>query len=193
MEGPQVPHVSIVYYSGHGHTAKQADAVAEGARERAEVSVFRIDDEGSWPDDMFDVLERSDAIVFGSPTYMAGPAWQFKKFADASSKPWSEQKWRDKVAAGFTISAATNGDKGETLDYFFQLSQQHGQVWVGLGVLPANSKDDTPADLNWVGGFSGAMAIAASDASPDEAPAQGFLDTARHLGRRVAEWAGRIG
>jgi NAD(P)H dehydrogenase (quinone) len=23
-----------------------------------------------------------DAIIYGSPTYMGGPAWQFKKFAD---------------------------------------------------------------------------------------------------------------
>ncbi|MDF5806735.1 NAD(P)H-dependent oxidoreductase [Pseudomonas aeruginosa] len=29
---------------------------------------------------------EADAIVFGSPTYMGGPAWQFKKFADATLK-----------------------------------------------------------------------------------------------------------
>ena len=36
-------------------------------------------------------------IVFGAPTYMGGPSWQFKKFADASSKPWYHKVWRNKI------------------------------------------------------------------------------------------------
>ena len=39
-------------------------------------------------DDLVLDLAAADAVVFGSPTYMDGPSWQFKKFADASSKPW---------------------------------------------------------------------------------------------------------
>jgi len=57
---------------------------------------------------------------------MAGPSWQFKKFADASSKPWFSQAWKDKLFAGFTNSASTNGDKQITLDYMFHLAMQHG-------------------------------------------------------------------
>ncbi len=33
-----------------------------------------------------------------------------------------------------------NGDKKSTLDYFLTLSQQHGQIWVGTGLLPSNTK-----------------------------------------------------
>lgn len=183
--------IAIVYFSGYGHTAKQAEAVEQGARSvpAAEVKVFRIDANGDLPADAWEELAQQDAIIYGAPTYMGGPAWQFKKFADASSKPWFSQSWKDKIAAGFTNSASVNGDKFSTLTYFFTLSQQHGQIWIGTGLLPANKKQHGPDDINWTAGFAGAMAISPSDASPDEAPRSGDLDTAQLLGKRVAEYA----
>ncbi len=42
---------------------------------------------------------------------MGSVSWQFKKFADASSKAWFTMAWKDKLAAGFTNSATLNGDK----------------------------------------------------------------------------------
>lgn len=185
--------IGIVYYSGYGHTVKQAEAVAAGAAsvEGADVEVFRIDQDGNLPDGTFEKLAELDAIIYGSPTYMGGPAWQFKKFADATSKPWFTQVWKDKIAGGFTNSASVNGDKKSTLDYFFTLSQQHGQVWVGTGLLPSNTKAHGPDDVNWTAGFSGALAISPSDASPEEAPRKGDLETARVCGVRIAEAAQR--
>jgi NAD(P)H dehydrogenase (quinone) len=59
-------------------------------------------------------LNDADAIIMGSPTYMGSVSWQFKKFADASSKPWFSQAWKDKIFAGFTNSATMNGDKLST-------------------------------------------------------------------------------
>ena len=187
--------VAIVYYSGYGHTAKQAEAVREGAASVAgtRVEVLRIDNDGNLPEPGFDLLARADAILYGSPTYMGGPAWQFKKFADASSKAWFTQQWKDKLAAGFTNSASVNGDKGATIQYLFTLSQQHGQVWIGTGLLPSNTKAHGPSDVNWTAGFAGALAIPPSDASPDEAPRDGDLETARLLGPRVATFAARLG
>jgi multimeric flavodoxin WrbA len=186
--------VAIVYFSGYGHTAKQAEAVREGAAAigGTVVEVLRIDNDGNLPDGGFDVLARADAVIYGSPTYMGGPAWQFKKFADASSKPWFTQQWKDKLAAGFTNSASVNGDKGSTIQYLFTLSQQHGQLWIGTGLMPANTKAHGPDDVNWTAGFAGALAISPSDASPDEAPRRGDLDTARQLGQRVAEFAAKL-
>ena len=182
--------VAIVYFSGYGHTAKQAEAVQQGAAAvaGAEVNVFRLDQDGNLPDAAWEALGAHDAIIYGSPTYMGGPAWQFKKFADASSKVWFTQGWKDKVAAGFTNSASLNGDKFSTLAYFFTLSQQHAQVWVGLGVMPSSQKQHGPNDVNWAGSAAGALAISPSDASPDEAPRSGDLETARLLGKRVAEF-----
>lgn len=183
--------IGIVYYSGYGHTAKQAEAVAAGAAavEGADVRLYPISQDGDLAEGEFESLDELDAIIYGSPTYMGGPAWQFKKFADATSKPWFTSRWKDKIAAGFTNSASVNGDKKATLDYFFTLSQQHGQVWVGTGLLPSNTKAHGPDDVNWTAGFSGAMAISPSDASPEEAPRKGDLETARLFGERVANAA----
>lgn len=183
--------VAVVYFSGYGHTAKQAEAVIKGAAGVAGVAVtdFRINENGDLPDSAWDVLADQDAIIFGSPTYMGGPAWQFKKFADASSKPWFQQRWKDKIAAGFTNSASVNGDKFSTIAYFFTLSQQHGQIWVGTGLMPSNTKANGPEDVNWTAGFAGALAVSPSDATPEEAPRKGDLDTASLLGKRVAEIA----
>ncbi len=187
--------VAIVFYSGYGHTARQAEAVRSGAAAvaGAKVELFQIDANGDLPEGSFETLGKADAIVYGSPTYMGGPAWQFKKFADASSKAWFAQAWKDKIAAGFTNSASVNGDKFSTIEYFWTLSQQHGQIWVGTGMLPSNAKAHGPADVNWTAGFGGAMAISPSDASPDEAPRAGDLETARRFGQRIAEIAARFG
>jgi multimeric flavodoxin WrbA len=87
----------------------------------------------------------------GSPTYMGSVSWQFKKFADASSKPWFTQAWKDKVFAGFTNSATMNGDKLSTLHYLFTLAMQHGGIWVGTGMMPSNSKAAQRNDVNYVG------------------------------------------
>lgn len=187
--------VAIVYFSGYGHTARQAEAVKQGAASVAGITAtdFRINENGDLPEGAWEALAQQDAIIFGSPTYMGGPAWQFKKFADASSKPWFTQAWKDKIAAGFTNSASTNGDKFSTISYFFTLSQQHGQIWIGTGLMPSNTKANGPDDVNWTAGFAGALAISPSDASAEEAPRKGDLETARLLGKRVAEFAVKAG
>lgn len=181
-----MPNVVVVYHSGYGHTQRLAQAVAEGAGAR----LLAIDAEGHLPDGGWEALAAADAIVFGSPTYMGGPSWQFKKFADASSKAWFGQAWKDKLFAGFTNSASMNGDKFNTLAYFFTLAMQHGGLWVGNGMMPANSKAAKRDDVNWLGTFSGAVAQSPSDASPAEM-AQGDLETGRQFGKRVTEAAAR--
>lgn len=183
--------VAIVYHSGYGHTARQAQAVHEGAASVNGVTatLFAIDPEGNLPPETWDALAAADAIVLGAPTYMGGPSWQFKKFADASSKPWSTQAWKDKVAAGFTNSASINGDKLSSLDYMFHLAMQHGMVWVGTALMPSNKKAAERNDVNWLGAFSGLMAQSPSDSSPDEGPLPGDLETARLFGARIAAHA----
>ena len=102
-------------------------------------------------------LAAADAIIFGAPTYMGGPSADFKKFADASSKPWFGQAWKDKIAAGFTNSATMNGDKFSTIQYFVTLAMQHSMIWAGTGMMPSNTKAATRNDLNYVGGFTGLL------------------------------------
>jgi multimeric flavodoxin WrbA len=178
--------IAIVYHSGYGHTQRQAQAVAEGSGGR----LIAIDADGNLPDAAWEQLQAADAIVFGSPTYMGGPSWQFKKFADASSKAWFTQAWKNKLFAGFTNSASTTGDKASTIAYFTTLAMQHGGLWVGTGMMPANSKAATRNDVNWIGAASGAFATTPSDAGVNEM-LPGDLETARQFGLRVAEVAAK--
>jgi NAD(P)H dehydrogenase (quinone) len=177
-------NIVIVYHSGYGHTKKVAEAVAEGSGG----ALLAIDAEGNLPDSAWAQLAAADAIVFGSPTYMGSVSWQFKKFADASSKPWFSQQWKNKLAAGFTNSASMNGDKLSTLHYFFTLSQQHSMLWAGAGMMPANSKGATRNDVNYLASFAGLMTATPSDASPDEM-VPGDIATAKAFGKRIVEAA----
>lgn len=176
--------IVILFHSGYGHTAKVAQAVAEGSGGQ----LLAIDAEGTLPDSAWEALAAADAIVFGSPTYMGNVSWQFKKVADASSKVWFVQGWRNKLAAGFTNSASLYGDKGSTLQYLNTFALQHGMLWVGSGMMPANTKASTRADINNLGVAGGLMTATPSDASVDEL-VDGDLATARAFGKRVAEAA----
>jgi NAD(P)H dehydrogenase (quinone) len=185
--------VAIIHHSGFGHTAKQASAVRAGVEAAPEVSssFITIDAEGNLPESMWEELLTADAIIFGSPTYMGSVSWQFKKFADASSKPWFGQAWKDKIAAGFTNSASMNGDKHSTLHYMITLAMQHGMLWVGNGMMPSSSKAATRNDINFLGSFAGAMAQSPLDSTPEEGPLPGDLETAKRFGERIAHIAVR--
>lgn len=180
--------VAIAYHSGFGHTGKQAEAVAAGARSvpGTEVDLLPVDDAN---DDLIAALDGADAIIFGAPTYMGAASAAFKRFAEATSKPWGDGlRWKDKVAAGFTNSQNINGNKENTLLELFVLASQHGMHWVSLGLYPGwNTTTASPEDVNRLGSFTGAMAQSHGDAGPDQAPPPSDLATAEALGRRVAE------
>jgi NAD(P)H dehydrogenase (quinone) len=184
-------NISIVYHSGYGHTTSQARGIAEGidSVEGVSARLIAIDQEGGIGEAEWEALDASDAIIFGSPTYMGMASWQFKKFADATSKRWFKQEWKNKLAAGFTNSASMNGDKHSTLHYFMTLAMQHSMLWVGTGLMPANTKAASRDDINYLGSFGGLMAQSPSDAGTDEAPTRGDIETARAFGARVARVA----
>lgn len=176
--------VAVVYHSGYGHTAAVAKAVARGAAgvngtEAKLISVADIDQH--WDD-----LNDADAIIFGTPTYMGGVSAPFKAFMDASAKVWFQQGWKDKVAAGFTHSGSQNGDKFNTITQLFTFAMQHGMIWTSLGLLPGNNTSKGSVnDLNRLGGFSGALTQSNNDQGA-EAIIDSDLQTAEHLGKRVA-------
>ena len=178
---------AVVYHSGYGHTKRMAESVAQGAA----ASLIAIDAEGNIAENEWETLSAADAIIFGSPTYMGGPSWQFKKFADASSKPWFEDKWKNKVFGGFTNSASINGDKLNTLQYFVLLAGQHGGLWVSLAMKPANVKASKRDDANRMGSYIAPMAQSDADAAPAEM-SEGDLETARLYGVRVSAIASRF-
>ena len=179
--------IVVVYHSGYGHTQRMAQAVASGAG----AQLLAIDADGNLPDGGWEQLKAADAIIFGSPTYMGSVSWQFKKFADASSKPWFSQDWKDKLAAGFTNSAGMNGDKQGTLTALFTLAMQHSMVWVSQGLMPANTKAAKRDDVNYLVSYSGAIAQSPSDSGAAEM-SPGDLETARLFGQRVADVAAKF-
>ncbi|MFD9322195.1 flavodoxin family protein [Streptomyces sp. NPDC060053] len=181
------PVVAVAYHSGYGHTAVLAEAVRAGAADAgAEVRLIKVDEitEEQWT-----LLDGSDAIVFGSPTYMGTASGAFHAFAEATSARWATQAWKDKLAAGFTNSGSKSGDKLHTLQYFQILAAQLGMHWVNLGLLPGwNSSTASEHDLNRLGVFLGAAAQTNVDEGAD-AVHKADVATAEHLGRRVAETA----
>lgn len=179
--------ITVVYHSGYGHTQRLAQAVAEGAN----AQFIAIDADGDLPEGGWDTLAEADGIIFGTPTYMGSPSWQFKKFADASSKAWFGRAWQDKVFGGFTNSASLNGDKQVTLIALQTLASQHGGIWVSLGMLPSNSKAAQRNDPNNLGGSVGLLAQSPSDASVQEM-LPGDLETGRAYGARVAQITQRL-
>jgi NAD(P)H dehydrogenase (quinone) len=185
--------VSIIYFSGTGHTTKLAEAVNKGSAsvEGVKTNLIAIRGEdiakGRYANEaVFAQLDASDAIIFGSPTYMGGPAAQFKAFADATGERWYRSAWRDKVAAGFTVSGGPSGDKLSTLHYFFTLAMQHGMIWVGFPETPMNDQG-----INRLSSYSGVMAQAGRE-PPDIAPNAADKLTGELLDARVATLAARL-
>jgi len=181
--------ISVVYDSGFGHTKKLAEAVAKGAAEieGAAVHLFHVGEDAHYP---WEVLEKSDAIIFGSPTYNGTISAKLKAFFEASTKPvWNEFRWRNKIAAGFTNSGSLSGDKLNSLITMALFAAQHGMIWAGLDLHPANPESSlSTKDLNGLGSWLGAMAFSEND-SPEVTPGESDLNTAQYLGKRVAQLA----
>lgn len=180
--------IVIAYHSGYGHTAKVANAVMEGARKEANTLVELVNiaeiNEQDW-----EKLDNAHAIIFGCPTYMGGVSAKFKEFIDAASKKWMEQKWKDKIGAGFTNSGSYSGDK---LNSLFQLAinaMQHGMIWVGNAIMPTQSKGTEGPDsnqINRVGSWLG-LATQSNNEMPEISPPKGDIETAKLFGERVAK------
>jgi NAD(P)H dehydrogenase (quinone) len=187
---PMNVNVAVVYHSGYGHTARQAEAVRAGVSQvaGAQAQLLSVETaQARWDD-----LAKADAIVFGAPTYTGGASAAFKTFMDASSHAVMTQGfgWKDKIAAGFTNSGSRSGDKLATLIQIALFAAQHGMHWVNLALPPANhSSTGSEQELNRLGFWLGAAAQSNTDQGPDLAPPEADLATARHLGRRVAETA----
>ncbi|MBR1089098.1 flavodoxin family protein [Bradyrhizobium manausense] len=147
-----MPLLAIVYFSVSGTTDRLAQAMARGGAGASDVALCRIAGHdilsGRFQNEsLLETIDRAGAVAFGSPTYMGGPAAQFKAFADASSDRWSQQRWANKFAAGFTTGACASGDQLHTLTYFSILAAQHGMLWCGLDI-PGG---DDPSGRNRLG------------------------------------------
>lgn len=173
--------VTVVFQSGKGHTRILAEAVERGVRRVPGVSgdILEISgkdvDEGRFANqEVMKALDASDGIVLGCATYMGSGSAIFKAFLEAAFLPhWLEQRWKDKIAAGFTNSASQSGDKLSTLFQLMVFAMQMGMIWVGVSDLPGNNwSDGSRSDLNRLGTWVGAMGQSNAD---EDSPSIGTL------------------
>ncbi len=176
--------ITIAYHSGYGHTKKVAEHIAAGANSVEGVKAVLLDVttvdvaiegyENGW-----ELLNASNGIIFGTPTYMGGPSGPFKMFADATSKAWFTGAWKDKIGAGFTNSMSNAGDKNTTLYYLATLGAQHEMIWTSVGI-----KNDGTNNRH---GYYLGLGTQSDNAPAEETPGKADLDTAEKFGARVAE------
>ncbi|WEG18874.1 flavodoxin family protein [Alkalihalophilus pseudofirmus] len=184
--------VAIVYHSEGGRTKKQAEAIRRGAEslEGTEV-LFLTTQEAS---ERLEDLDRADAIVFGSPTYLGSMSAEMKRFLESGIDRWFSRAWQNKIAGTFTHSTNFSGDKVNTLIGMLFNAMQQGMIYVSLGQLPASNEPDSmkslvgpsPDAINRIDGSIGAMATS-FEVKADEAPSKGDILTAEAYGRRIAD------
>jgi len=182
--------IAVVYHSGFGHTKLQAEAVAKGAEEVAD-TVLLLDVETAA--EQIDELDNAAGIIFGCPTYMGNVSADMKKFQEKAAAKWFSMAWKDKVAGAFTNASSFSGDKLNTLIGLTINALQHGMIYVGTAMFPAENETDSMNSLegpssqatNRVGSFMGPMA-SSFQVDPPKAPGLGDIETARQYGGRVA-------
>ena len=179
------PLIAIPYHSGSGHTKKVAESIADGvAMSGFDTHIVEV---SSISDSDWDRLDAAAAIIFGAPTYMGSVSAEYKRFMDDSSKLWFEQRWKNKIAGGFTNSGGFCGDKLSSLIQINLFAMQHSMIWVGTGLKNhTKNAEPGPNDVNRLGSFLGVMTYATND-SPEVTPPAGDLETARLYGKRVVE------
>lgn len=176
--------IAIVYHSGYGHTKVIAENIKQGIESNnATCTMYSADQFVDGKSPLFAELEKMDGIIFGCPTYMGSASAGLKTFMEASSGEWFQQKWKDKFAAGFTVSGAYSGDKENTLVQIMTFAAQHSMIWITQGISSTGKTED---DLNRLGSYIGLMAQA-DNGSPEITPPLGDKKTAQAFGKRIAE------
>lgn len=147
--------ISVVYHSSKGHTAQLARVLSEQMiTDYSQVYLFTVEEAQK----NFEALHRSDTIVFGCPTYFGNVSASFKQFMEKTGSFWYKQTWKNKLAAAFTISSTTAGDKLNTLQALMLFACQHSMNWISLGILPRFLNDEQTDGQNRLASYIGLMA-----------------------------------
>ena len=174
--------IVIVYHSGYGHTRIVAESIAKGIRQKTGAVTLLPAKEAAG---RLEELAEADTIVFGSPTYFGDVSAEFKTFMEATGSVYSQQRWKNKLAAGFTNSSSTNGDKLHTLISLALFAAQQGMVWIPLGILPRFENGIQQSSPNGMGSYLGLMTMSDNVHGQLNEPAD--LQTARLFGQRIAQ------
>ncbi|MCF0074245.1 flavodoxin family protein [Dyadobacter sp. CY261] len=176
--------IAIVYHSRSGHTERLARLLAqEMTTDRSLVHLVNV----AQPDSYLDLLSSSDTIVFGCPTYFGNVSAEFKHFMERTGEFWYKQPWKDKLAAGFTLSSTINGDKLNTLESMMLFACQHSMNWISLGVLPRFLNNEQTEGQNRLASYIGLMEQCDNGERVINSQHPGDLLTAELFARRVVE------
>lgn len=174
--------IAIPYYSGHGHTKRVAEAVAEGASDAQLINVEKMNDK-DWS-----ILDGACGIVFGCPTYMGSTAARYAQFLEDAAGRWDSQDWTDKLAGGFTVGTYPSGDKLSTLIRLSVYAGQMGMIWIGATEIGAPVNPGKPG-IDPDGSMLGLMAT--SSRNKAQLIDENYLETARRYGARFVRAAHR--
>ncbi|MBD0315782.1 MAG: flavodoxin family protein [Nitrospiraceae bacterium] len=106
--------VLIAYHSKSGHTARMAEAVAEGANSVPDTTVTLKRVSHVTADDLF----SSDAVIVGSPVYWANMSGEVKTFFDDWQFKFGvfpDFKMKNKVGAAFATGGQVSSGKEVTM------------------------------------------------------------------------------
>jgi NAD(P)H dehydrogenase (quinone) len=197
----------VLFYSTFGHVHKMAQAVAEGAREVADMDVHLKRIPETLPVDVLskmgafetqkafagipaatvEELPDYDALIIGTPTRYGVAAAQVRNFFDSTGSLWASGALVGKVAGVFTSTATQHGGQESTILSMHTTLLHLGMVIVGL---PYAFQGQTRLDE--ITGCSpyGASTIAGSRG--ERMPSQNELEGARYQGRHTAAIAARL-
>ncbi|HSV96019.1 MAG TPA: NAD(P)H:quinone oxidoreductase [Spirochaetota bacterium] len=199
--------ISVVFYSAYGHIYRLATAVAEGVREvkGAEPVLLRVRE--TLPEEVLeqagiaaaqkafaqipiatlDDLEKSDAIIFGTPTRFGNMCAQMRAFLDSTGPLWSKGALVGKAGSVFTSTATQHGGQESTILSFHTTLLHQGMIIVGL---PYAFEGLTRIDEMSGGSPYGASTIAGGKG--ERQPSENELAGARFQGRHVAQIAAKL-
>jgi len=197
----------VLFYSTYGHVHRLAQAIADGAREVADVHVMvkRVPETlppsvieamgateaqkafADVPVATIDDLADAAAIIFGTPTRFGNMAGQMRQFLDATGGLWAQGKLVGKVGSVFASSATQHGGQESTILSFHTTLLHHGMVIVGL---PYAFQGQTRIDEITGGSPYGASTIAGGKG--ERMASDNEIAAARFQGRHVAQIAKKL-
>ena len=194
--------VQVVFYSMYGHIHHVAEAIAEGARQVAGVSVDLYQVAELVPQEILaksgadkamakfaniPVIEprqlaEADGIIFGTPTRFGNMCAQMRNFLDQAGGLWAKNALVGKVGSVFTSSNTQHGGQETTIISFHTTLLHLGMVIAGL---PYTETRQTTMDEISGGSPYGTSTIAGADGSRQ--PSANELAMAKFQGKYVAE------
>ncbi len=199
-------NINIVIHSIHGHVYALANAIAEGANsiDGMEAKILRVPE--TLPDDTLakmkggakligfdhipvatvEDLEKSDGLIFGTPTRFGNMSAQMRSFLDQTGGLWMKGALIDKIGSVFVSTSTQHGGQETTITSFHTTLLHHGMIIAGV---PFSVPELGGAEEVTGGGPYGAGSISGQNGKQ---PTERELKFATAQGERVARQTKRL-